>query len=85
MGMTMWATSDSPWAHLVDQGKYGQVLEQVRQLSPTMVFSSHLPPAGGGSTESFLKVLASVPDATPFRAPNQAELEQIMAQMAGGL
>ena len=80
MGMVAWATSDSPWAHIVDQGKYGQVLDRIRQLNPTMILSSHLPPAGGKSMDAFLKVLASVPDAEPFVAPNQAELEQMLGQ-----
>jgi flavorubredoxin len=82
-GMVGWATSDSPWAHMVDKAKYGQALERVRQLNPTLILSSHLPPAGGSNIDAFLKVLASVPDAEPFRAPNQAELEQILASMAG--
>ena len=80
MGMMAWATSDSPWAHLVDHSKFGQVLNRVRDLNPTMILSSHLPPAAGASTDAFLNLVASVPDAEPFRAPNQAELEQMLAQ-----
>jgi flavorubredoxin len=82
LGMVAWATSDSPWAHLVDHSKFGQVLNRVRELNPTMILSSHLPPAAGGSLDTFLHALASVPDAEPFRAPNQAELEQMLAQAA---
>ena len=27
-GMVGWATSDSPWAHITDRSRFGQVLEQ---------------------------------------------------------
>jgi hypothetical protein len=82
-GMVVWAASDSPWAHLVDQTKYGAVLDRIGWLEPKLILSSHLPPAGGASTQSFLKVLATVPDAEPFVAPNQVQLEQMLAQMEG--
>jgi flavorubredoxin len=80
MGQIGWATGDSPWVHLIDKAKFGRVLENVRKLDPTLILSAHLPPASGKSIDTFLKTLASVPDAEPFRAPNQAELEQILAQ-----
>ena len=42
-------TSDSPWTHLVDQERYHLVLEGVRTLQPSQIFSSHLPAASGAS------------------------------------
>jgi glyoxylase-like metal-dependent hydrolase (beta-lactamase superfamily II) len=65
-GRLGWATSDSPWAHVLDRERFGQVLDRVRQLQPTRIFSSHLPAASGTSLEAFLEVLESVPDAEPF-------------------
>jgi hypothetical protein len=65
-GMLGWATSDSPWAHVVDRERFGQVLDRVRQLQPTRIFSSHLPAASGTSLEVFLEVLETVPDAEPL-------------------
>jgi glyoxylase-like metal-dependent hydrolase (beta-lactamase superfamily II) len=53
-GMLGWATSDSPWAHVVDRQLFGQVLEKVRRLQPERIFSSHLPAASGNSLEEFL-------------------------------
>lgn len=85
-GMSAWATADSPWAHVVDRSMFDQVLEGVRRLQPTHIFSSHLPAASGTSLENFLEVLRSVPDAEPAIAPDHEEfahlVEAIMAMHA---
>ncbi len=81
-GMRAWAASDSPWAHLLDRQRFAQVLEGVRRLQPTRIFSSHLPAASGTSLERFLEVLDSVPDAEPAVAPNHEEFAQMLAAMA---
>ncbi|MGH9182227.1 MAG: MBL fold metallo-hydrolase [Acidimicrobiales bacterium] len=80
-GMREWATFDSPWAHLLDRQRFGQVLDGVRRLQPTRIFSSHLPAASGTSLERFLQVLESVPDAQPAVAPNHEEFAQMLAAM----
>jgi len=80
-GMLAWALADSPWAHLVDRERFGQVLERVRRLQPTRIFSSHLPAASGTSLERFLEVLESVPDAEPAVAPNHEEFGYMLAAM----
>jgi len=81
-GMVGWATSDSPWAHILDRAKFGEVLDRVRQLQPTRIFSSHLPAADGTSMEEFLKVLETVPDAEPFMPPDSEQFAQMMAALA---
>jgi hypothetical protein len=80
-GMVAWATADSPWAHIVDRQRFGQVLDGVRALQPTQIFSSHLPAASGTSLERFLQVLESVPDAEPAVAPNQEEFGHMLEAM----
>lgn len=80
-GMQAWATVDSPWAHLIDRERFGQVLDGVRRLQPSNILSSHLPAASGTSLERFLKVLESVPDAEPAVAPNDEEFIQMVAAM----
>jgi len=80
-GMRAWATADSPWAHIVDREQFGQVLDGVRRLQPTRIFSSHLPAANGASLERFLQVLESVPDAEPAVAPNHEEFGHMLAAM----
>lgn len=82
-GMTIWATADAPWIHRVDQSKFGQSFNVIRQMAPKTIFSSHLPPAQG-KTEEFLKLVEGCPSAEPFVTPNQAAMEAIMAEMAGG-
>ena len=81
-GMLGWATSDSPWAHVVDRQRFGQVLDRVRQLAPARIFSSHLPAASGTSLEEFLKVLQTVPDAEPYMPPDSEQFAQMIAAMA---
>ncbi len=78
-GMQAWAAADSPWAHLLDRERYGRVLDGVRRLQPSTIFSSHLPAANGTSLERFLQVLESVPDAEPAAAPNHEEFAQMVA------
>lgn len=81
-GMVGWATSDSPWAHVTDRAKFGEVLDRIRQLQPSRIFSSHLPAASGTSMEEFLRVLETVPDAEPFMPPNSEEFAQLIEAMA---
>jgi Metallo-beta-lactamase superfamily len=81
-GMLGWATFDSPWMHIVDRERFNQVIDRVRRLQPTRIFSSHLPAAGGTSLEEFLKVLQQVPDAQPFMPPDSEQFAQMIAAMA---
>ena len=82
-GFNVWHSADAPWLHMVDQGKFGYVLDRIRELDPQLILSSHLPPARGNS-EELLRMLAAVPDTEPFVGPNQAALEEMMAQITGG-
>jgi flavorubredoxin len=79
-GMTAWTTFDSPWTHLVDPKKFAALLNQVRELDPTHVLSSHLPLATG-RVDTLLKVLESVPEAAPFVPPDHVGFAEIVAQM----
>ena len=72
-GMLAWCLMDSPWSSMLDRTKFAQVLDDVRRLRPTRIFSSHLPAASGASLEGFLEVLGSATDATPIEAPSHAE------------
>ncbi|MDQ3642310.1 MAG: MBL fold metallo-hydrolase [Actinomycetota bacterium] len=81
-GMVAWSTADSPWTHLVDRQQFGEVLDRVRRLQPTRIFSSHLPAASGTSLERFLQVLESVPDAAPAVPPSHEEFQHMLAAMS---
>jgi hypothetical protein len=80
-GMAGWATSDSPWVHITDKVKFGEVLERVRQLAPSRIFSSHPPAADGTSMDEFIKILAMVPDAEAHQPPNAEQFGQIIEAM----
>lgn len=82
-GQVRWATIDSAWVHDVDRGSYGLALDELRSLEPTMVCSSHLPPAPGAMLDLFVDSLAMTPDADRFVGPDQAALEAMLAGMAG--
>ncbi|MGK5113453.1 MULTISPECIES: MBL fold metallo-hydrolase [unclassified Geodermatophilus] len=80
-GMLGWATSDSPWVHLTEPAEFGQVLDRVRRIRPTRIFSSHLPAAEGTALEDFLAVLQQVPSAEPFVPPSADEFTQLVAAL----
>ena len=80
-GQVRWATIDSAWVHEVDRGVFARTLDGIRALEPTMVCSSHLPPAPGAMLDGFLGALATVPDAERFVGPDQQALEAMLAGM----
>ena len=89
-GMVGWALSDSPWVHVTDKVKFGAVLERVRKIQPSRIFSSHLPAASGSSMDDFIKILELVPDAEDQAPPSAEEfgmmIEAMTAeQQAGGV
>jgi len=83
-GQVLWATIDSPWVHRVDRDAFGHDLDRLREIEPTMVCSSHLPPAPGAMLDLFVKSLAMVPAADPFVGPDHAALEAMLSGMAQG-
>ena len=81
-GQVRWATIESPWVHRVDRNAFGHALDQFRAIEPTMVCSSHLPPAPGAMLDLFVESLAMAPAADPFVGPDHAALEAMLAGMA---
>jgi len=83
-GQCLWATIDSPWVHNVDRNALATELDTIRKMDPTMVLSSHLPAAPSSTNERLWSALAAVPMTPRFVGPDQAALEQMLAQMTGG-
>ena len=81
-GQVLWATIDSPWVHRVDRSAFAHTLDRLRTIEPTMVCSSHLPPAPGAMLDLFVESLAMAPGADPFVGPDHAALEAMLAGMA---
>jgi glyoxylase-like metal-dependent hydrolase (beta-lactamase superfamily II) len=81
-GLIKWATLDAPWLSVVDEGKFNESLDAIRNIKPVAILSSHLPPATG-MTEILLKHFASAQSGPPSVAPDQAALEQMLAGASG--
>lgn len=82
-GQVFWATVDSPWLQRVDGGLLAKELDTIRAMEPSMLLSSHLPPAPGTMTDRLVASLAAVPEAAPFVGPDQPALEQLLAELMG--
>ncbi len=80
-GMVKWATVDSPWLHATDTAKFTHTLNLIRDLSPQVILSAHLPVARG-MIDTLLGHLAAVPEAAPFVGPDQPALEAMLAKTA---
>lgn len=77
----LWTTVDSPWIAGVDVQKLHASMEPLRALDPSVVLSTHLPPARGLVGE-FLDNLSLVPGVEPFVGPDQEALQQLLASFA---
>lgn len=74
-GMVAWGTMDSPWAHLVDTGRFDAVLDRVQRLQPNLILSSHLP-AATGTCSRFLDIVRSLRDAEPAQPPDNTAFQR---------
>lgn len=79
-GQTLWTTIDSPWIHQVDRARFAANVQSIRALAPSVVLSSHLPPAVR-AIDALLENLLGVPDAEAFVAPDHSALEAMLAEM----
>lgn len=77
-GMITWAGVDAPWLHSTRERAFERALEAVRRLDPSVVLSSHLPPASG-RTSALLEHLRSARAAEPFVGPDQVALLEMLA------
>jgi flavorubredoxin len=81
-GMVTWATVDAPWLHIVNRNLFAKALDRVRELSPKLILSAHLPVACK-MTEVLLEHLGTAPEAQPFVGPDQQALEAMLKGMTG--
>jgi flavorubredoxin len=80
--MVLWATVDAPWLHLTDRTLFAKNINRIRELSPKLVLSAHLPMARD-MTDTLLENLAAVPEAEPFVGPDQQAFEAMLKAMTG--
>lgn len=74
----MWAAIDSPWVHNVDERKFLDSVQTIRDLDPSAICSTHLPPAIGMNDRMFA-TLAKAPSGPQFVGPDQRALEAMLA------
>ena len=79
-GQRLWATVDSPWVTSVDRTAFRAALQPIRELDPSVVLCTHLPPAHA-ATAQLLDTLEAAPDADPFAGPDQVALEKLLAEL----
>ncbi len=76
-GLVTWTTMDSPWLPHIEERTFAQTLESVRKLDPSMILSSHLPPATT-MTNDLLDHLTAARSAPPFVGADQAQFERLL-------
>ena len=81
-GSVTWATVDAPWLHVVDGALLAKTLSRLREMSPKLILSAHLPVARD-MTEELLGYLGAVPAAQPFVGPDQQALEAMLKGLTG--
>lgn len=74
----LWVSVDSPWVAQVDRGRFGESLEPLRRLDPSLVLSTHLPPARNAMPR-LLEMLETTPETSPFVGPDQEALAAMLA------
>jgi flavorubredoxin len=81
-GFNIWNQANHPWVTMADPAKFEAALQQVWDLKPASILSSHLPVVHG-RTDELMKALAEIPTHEPFVPPDQAAMEAAMAAMGG--
>jgi len=60
------------------------LVNDIRQMCPRLILSSHLPPTDQDMTEKLLEAVALATSAQPFVGPNQVALQEMLKQMTHG-
>jgi hypothetical protein len=64
----------------VDRAAFQASLQPLRELDPSVVLCTHLPPAHA-ATAQLLDTLETAPDVDPFVGPDQVALEKMLAEL----
>lgn len=73
-GLVLWSGIDAPWLSLVGEDALDASCRTFRDLEPSLILGSHLPPAAG-IDDALYSALRDAPSAAPFVGPDQAALE----------
>jgi hypothetical protein len=81
-GPVFWASVDFLRMHMVVVDVSAKELDVIRAMEPKLILSSHLANHPGTMTKRVLSSLAATPSAQRFVGPEQAALEQLLAQVS---
>lgn len=73
-GLALWSRIDAPWLHQLGNAGLATASRAFRDLRPSQILGSHLPPATG-MDEALYRGLSAACEASPFVGPDQASLE----------
>lgn len=76
-GMFTWATIDAPWLSWLRTGVLTDALARTRDLDPSVIMSSHLPPATG-LNDVLLANVHEAQGAAPFVGPDQQAMLHLL-------
>jgi hypothetical protein len=79
-GQRLWAVVDSPWVTSVDRASFQASLQPLRELDPSVVLYTHLPPAHA-ATAQLLDTLETAPEVDPSLGPDQVVVEKLLAEL----
>lgn len=81
-GLTDFNRVNHPWISIADRTWFAEALDDLAGLEPSVLLSSHgvLP---GDKVDLLLETMASVPTMPPYVPPDQAEFEELRAEMDG--
>jgi glyoxylase-like metal-dependent hydrolase (beta-lactamase superfamily II) len=74
----LWTTVDSPWVTSADPAAFRACVATLSDAAPSVVLSSHLPPARD-SLATLSDTLVSVVGSEPYVGPDQQALEELLA------
>ncbi len=74
-GLVLWAGIDAPWLSELGPARMASACGPIRDLRPSLILGSHLPPAKG-LDQALFEALRVASKVKPFVGPDQAALEQ---------
>jgi glyoxylase-like metal-dependent hydrolase (beta-lactamase superfamily II) len=80
-GLVTFNRVNHPWTAVADAGRFGAALDAVAALAPTVLLSSHAPPAGQG-VNLLIDALRCLPELEEYIAPDQQAFELLKPQLA---
>jgi flavorubredoxin len=79
-GLVDFNRMNHPWVALADRHRFGGVVDGLAALEPSLLLSSHGVPSDGRVAQ-LLDWLRGLPDAEPYRAPDQGRFEDLRDEM----